>query len=42
MFNETDWELVRAHLATIQWEAILPENSSVEEKWLAFKNIKKR
>ena len=39
MFNETDWELVRAHLATIQWEVILPENSSVEEKWLAFKNV---
>ena len=33
MYKEADWELFRAHLATIQWDTFFDDCADVEEKW---------
>ena len=38
-FGLADWDLMRAHLATIDWDYTFVDALSVEEVWLRFKNI---
>ena len=38
-YKNADWELLRAHLATLDWDRIFSTNDNVEEVWDSFRNI---
>ena len=38
-YKNADWELLRAHLATLDWDRIFSTNNNVEEMWDSFRNI---